>query len=49
MKIDYDNFDTNINKIKNNPWKPVVEYLIFGVIWIVFSDKILEILISDYL
>lgn len=48
MKIDYDNFDTNINKIKNNPWKPVVEYLIFGVIWIVFSDKILEILISDY-
>lgn len=34
-------------RISNNPWKPVLGYLVFGILWIYFSDMILGILVQD--
>ena len=34
-------------KKKNNPWRPVVLYAIFGFLWILFSDRLLGILVKD--
>lgn len=33
--------------IKNNPWRPVIIYAIFGLAWIFFSDSILGVLVQD--
>ncbi len=32
---------------RNNPWKPVLLYLIFGALWIGFSDYILSVLVTN--
>lgn len=37
----------NEKKLRNNPWRPVVGYLIFGILWIYFSDTILAALVKD--
>lgn len=34
--------------VRNNPWKTVVIYVFFGFAWILFSDKILALLIDDH-
>lgn len=34
--------------VKNNPWKTILIYVVFGFTWIIFSDKILGMLITDY-
>ncbi len=34
-------------KLKNIPWRPVLGYLIFGIVWIYFSDQILSIMVQD--
>ncbi len=36
----------NIN-LKNIPWRPVLGYLVFGVVWIYFSDQVLSVLVQD--
>jgi len=33
--------------LKNNPWRVVVIYGVFGWLWIFFSDKILSLLVKD--
>ncbi len=40
--IRYDNL-----QLENRPWRPALAYIIFGVLWIVFSDKILSLLVTD--
>ncbi len=35
------------NTKKNNPWKPVLMYSSFGFFWILFSDQILALMVSD--
>jgi len=32
---------------KNNPWRPVVLYAVFGFIWILYSDRVLGSLVQD--
>ena len=32
---------------KNNPWKPVLQYFIFGFTWILFSDSLLSFWVKD--
>lgn len=32
---------------KNNPWRPVVLYAVFGFIWILYSDRLLGLLVQD--
>ncbi len=32
---------------KNNPWRPVLAYVIFGFFWIAFSDSILGMVVTD--
>lgn len=32
---------------KNNPWKPVLKYFIFGFTWILFSDSLLSIIVHN--
>lgn len=32
---------------KNNPWRPVIQYIVFGFLWVLFSDKLLELMIMD--
>jgi len=32
---------------KNNPWRPVVLYAVFGYAWILFSDRLLSLLVTD--
>lgn len=39
------NFNTHYNK--NNPWKPVLLYGFFGVLWILFSDSLLSFFVND--
>jgi diguanylate cyclase (GGDEF)-like protein/PAS domain S-box-containing protein len=34
--------------IQNNPWRTIIIYLVFGFAWILFSDRILEVLITDH-
>jgi len=38
--------ETN-NDVRNNPWKTILIYTIFGGLWILFSDRVLAIIISD--
>lgn len=33
--------------INNFPWKPVILYMIFGFLWILFSDRLLEIFVPN--
>lgn len=35
--------------LKDKPWRPILIYLIFGGLWIIFSDLILDLLIDDKL
>lgn len=42
LDIRYD--DINLS---NKPWKPTIGYMIFGFLWILFSDKILSLLVND--
>ncbi|PKM58154.1 MAG: hypothetical protein CVU98_02480 [Firmicutes bacterium HGW-Firmicutes-3] len=39
---------TYLSKKEYNPWKITLVYTIIGVLWIVFSDGILGILVQDY-
>lgn len=34
--------------ISNNPWKTVVIYAVFGFAWILFSDRILGLILDDH-
>lgn len=34
--------------ISNNPWKTVVIYAVFGFAWILFSDRVLELILDDH-
>ena len=33
--------------IQNNPWKTILVYIVFGFAWIIFSDQILAMFITD--
>ena len=33
--------------VQNNPWKIMLIYIVFGFAWILFSDKLLGMLITD--
>ena len=33
--------------VQNNPWKTIVIYIVFGFAWILFSDKLLGVIITD--
>lgn len=35
-------------KYKNIPWKTILVYFIFGVLWILFSDTVLDLLVNDH-
>ncbi|GAB6108037.1 putative bifunctional diguanylate cyclase/phosphodiesterase [Fusibacter bizertensis] len=35
-------------EIRNNPWKTILVYILFGFSWIIFSDRFLLILVSDH-
>ncbi len=34
-------------KLSNKPWKPALAYVIFGFLWIAFSDSVLSYFVSD--
>ena len=34
-------------EVQNNPWKTIVIYIVFGFAWILFSDKLLAMIITD--
>ncbi|WP_430885628.1 putative bifunctional diguanylate cyclase/phosphodiesterase [Fusibacter sp. JL216-2] len=34
-------------KLSNKPWKPALAYVIFGFLWITFSDSVLSYFVSD--
>lgn len=36
-----------MDKMKNNPWRPTLIYMIIGLLWILFSDRALSLLIDD--
>lgn len=40
-------FIEQTQKIKNSPWRPVLSYIIFGVLWIYFSDLLLAYLVAN--
>ncbi len=42
LDIRYDDID-----LINKPWKPTLGYMIFGFLWILFSDKVLSWFVSD--
>jgi diguanylate cyclase (GGDEF)-like protein/PAS domain S-box-containing protein len=35
------------SKLTKNPWKTVISYAIFGFLWILFSDRLLMLLVQD--
>ena len=37
-----------ISDVRNNPWKTILIYVIFGFAWILFSDRILSFFIHDH-
>lgn len=39
--------DFEEQKYRNKLWKPVVAYLVFGFMWIIFSDKLMAILVTN--
>lgn len=39
--------DTQPQNLRNNPWKTILIYILFGFSWILFSDKILGVLVPD--
>ncbi len=34
-------------KLTNKPWKPTIGYMVFGFLWILFSDKLLSVFVDD--
>lgn len=46
----YTGLDNGLDRSKhhNNPWKPVLIYMIFGFMWIYFSDRVLSIFVTDH-
>ena len=36
------------NDIRNNPWRTVAIYTAFGFAWILFSDRVLELILDDH-
>lgn len=38
---------TSIGDVQNNPWKTILIYIVFGFIWILFSDNVLSVIITD--
>lgn len=49
MKTNLDEIELeyNIEKIENRPWKPAVIYMFWGLVWILFSDKLLSEAITN--
>lgn len=39
--------DNQPQNLRNNPWKTILIYILFGFSWILFSDKILGVLVPD--
>jgi len=35
-------------KYSKSPWKSILIYIVMGIFWIVFSDKILALFVNDY-
>lgn len=40
--------DLDKSSYNNNPWKPVLIYIIFGFIWVYFSNRILSFFVTDH-
>ncbi len=47
----YDEKNSNpltLDNVRNNPWKTILIYLVFGFSWIIFSDNVLNFFIRDH-
>lgn len=40
--------DEQQSDIRNNPWRTVAIYTVFGFAWILFSDRVLELILDDH-